>query len=327
MAANATLSVPSTTSNPMSSADSGSANGASHDERAQGDLDDGSSSLSDLGDRAGHEEMDRASIEGSDAIDTEAETERLDDSPPKQRKHPNVILTSANVTYAEPPSPPVDHALSKKIEDFSQFSPSNRILEVANDLLEPDSEGDRPLQTSDISSLEDSSEENGNAVPITPSSPRKRKRSSIEDDSLIRQELLEGPSSKAAKTFGSPSTGYPATLDDRISHPVQVEEVDQEDIDDTVVFPNNDLESKKAQQSTIPKQKYKKGRRKGKKPIGEELMAVDIRGSGAGSPGGLGEDIEAMYSNGEDAEMEDLGEGPEETENPMKNEEGCKSIL
>ena len=62
--------------------------------------DERSSSLSEIGDRPDHEEQEYSVQEYGDANDTEAETERLEDSPHKQRKYQNVILTSANRVYA-----------------------------------------------------------------------------------------------------------------------------------------------------------------------------------------------------------------------------------
>ena len=59
-------------------------------------LDDGSSSLSEIGDRAGHEDMARPAGNESDANDTEAETERLADSPQKQRKPAALVHTLTN---------------------------------------------------------------------------------------------------------------------------------------------------------------------------------------------------------------------------------------
>ena len=79
--------------------------------------DDRSSSLSEIGERGGRDEPDNEIEEPSDAIDTEAETERLEDSPQKIRKHQNVVLTQVNHTHEKPqgltatptlPSLPID---------------------------------------------------------------------------------------------------------------------------------------------------------------------------------------------------------------------------
>ena len=61
-----------------------------------GEADDRSSSLSEIEERGMIERLDIApSINGSDAGDTEAETERLEDSPYKVRSQQNVILTAS----------------------------------------------------------------------------------------------------------------------------------------------------------------------------------------------------------------------------------------
>ena len=55
-----------------------------------------SSSLSDIGNSKDPEVLAESSLsEQSDVNDTEAETERLDESPEKARKKQNVVLTSA----------------------------------------------------------------------------------------------------------------------------------------------------------------------------------------------------------------------------------------
>ena len=67
----------------------------------QADVDDRSSSLSELGERAGHEEVENVSHGDSEANDTEAETERLEESPQKQRELNNVVLASTNGIYGD----------------------------------------------------------------------------------------------------------------------------------------------------------------------------------------------------------------------------------
>ena len=79
-----------------------------------------SSSLSEIGERAGHDGAENASVNGLDAIDTEAETERLEDSPQKRRTQQNVLLTSTETTYQPHESPletsalPIPQALGGK---------------------------------------------------------------------------------------------------------------------------------------------------------------------------------------------------------------------
>ena len=64
-------------------------------ESVNGEVDDRSSSLSEIEERGMIERSDIAtSINGSDGGDTEAETERLEDSPHKVRSQQNVVLSA-----------------------------------------------------------------------------------------------------------------------------------------------------------------------------------------------------------------------------------------
>ena len=69
-----------------------------------------SSSLSDIEDRAedftAQSEQDFRTI-ASDPNDTEAETERLEDSPQKMRKTQNLLLTATNSTYGVEQNPQI----------------------------------------------------------------------------------------------------------------------------------------------------------------------------------------------------------------------------
>lgn len=102
----------------MSSAGLENATGLEDGERLQPEEDDRSSSLSELGDRAGMVHSPRT---GSEANDTEAETERLEDSPQKQR-HQDVLLTSTNGAYGDHQNLPIAHTLPANIDSPGLFS-------------------------------------------------------------------------------------------------------------------------------------------------------------------------------------------------------------
>ena len=104
MAANTESSVSRLAPQIMSNPDLDNATGVDDGEKVQAADDDRSSSLSELGDRAGIEHSSRAA---SEANDTEAETERLEDSPQKQRKQRNVVLSSTNGTHGDHQTQPV----------------------------------------------------------------------------------------------------------------------------------------------------------------------------------------------------------------------------
>ena len=108
MAANTVSSIPSISPQNLSNPDLEYATGVGNGENVQAADDDRSSSLSELGDRAGLEHYSRA---GSEANDTEAETERLERSPQKQRSQRNVVLTSTNGIYGDQKSQSVARIL------------------------------------------------------------------------------------------------------------------------------------------------------------------------------------------------------------------------
>ena len=111
MAANTVSSTPSISPPNISNPDLENATGVDNGENVLAADDDRSSSLSELGDRAGLEHYSRA---GSEANDTEAETERLESSPQKLRRQRNVVLTSTNGTYGDQQNQSVARTLPEK---------------------------------------------------------------------------------------------------------------------------------------------------------------------------------------------------------------------
>lgn len=70
---------------------------------AVSEADDRSSSLSEIEERGVSERLNPASLaNGSDMGDTEAETERLEDSPQKMRSQQNVVLMAGTPALNEP---------------------------------------------------------------------------------------------------------------------------------------------------------------------------------------------------------------------------------
>lgn len=73
-----------------------------HGESVVGEADNRSSSLSEIEDRGLTERLDSAAFaNGSEEEDTEAETERLEESPQKIRSEQNVVLSAAAHTTDE----------------------------------------------------------------------------------------------------------------------------------------------------------------------------------------------------------------------------------
>ena len=76
-----------------------------------------SSSLSEIDDHEGREELEiieRTNDDDIEANDTEAETERLEGTPLKGRKYQNVIFTADNQLLSSHLSPQVDLLLSEQ---------------------------------------------------------------------------------------------------------------------------------------------------------------------------------------------------------------------
>ena len=142
---------------------------------AGADVDDRSSSLSEIDGRPGHggsEDSNNRSRQDSAGEDTDAETERLEDSPHKPRKHQNVVLSFSkkNSLRASEPS----HARNEM-----EIPPNPRVSTGSN----PESKATNEIrfdQTSEISSLGDITE---NSRPASPAvrAGKKRKRS-VQDE-------------------------------------------------------------------------------------------------------------------------------------------------
>lgn len=299
MATGAVTSTPGMVPQTLSSVDLKYATGIEESDKAQAEADDRSSSLSDLGDRTVVEHSSHAGSE--EANDTEAETERLEDSPQKQRRHQDVVLTSVSGIY-----------------DDQQKPATARTIPEASSNLDAGSEAERHEQTSDISSVEDSGEESGKNLSRSSSNLVKRKRPSFEEDSASEQDVMHEPSAKAMKLFDGDTAEGSAKLGPLIQPVAPAEDYDMQVVADVALSPSNEKQSRKPQAPT--KQKHQKGKRKGKKTPDHETgntQNASMRTENAVEHGG---NAEAMYSNEEDAQMENMAEGVE-VENPVKMEE------
>lgn len=105
-------------------------NGIHFTRESTAEADDRSSSLSEIGDRIGNDNLvsSRSRLpNGSDPEDTEAETERLEESPQKPRKNQNVVMASTPHMFSNGTSPLSDHPLpinganAGKPEFFQEF--------------------------------------------------------------------------------------------------------------------------------------------------------------------------------------------------------------
>lgn len=86
----------------------GLVNGIQYNRDSTVEGDDRSSSLSEIGDRVGNDDLVSTRLGvagGSEANDTEAETERLEDSPQKILKHKDVVMVSSSHALSNGTSP------------------------------------------------------------------------------------------------------------------------------------------------------------------------------------------------------------------------------
>ena len=162
-----------------------------HEGAAESDRDDRSSSLSDLEDRPATERAAILHLRSSpppEEDDTEAETERLEESPQKHRKHQNVLL-SATAGIIEGQTGSETRSLNKDAEPIV-FALA--VVEQVSGNAQNGAE-DGIDQTSDISSLEDTVEGTSRQVSPTSMTGKKRKRSSHgtldESDNAIVRSL------------------------------------------------------------------------------------------------------------------------------------------
>ena len=140
--------------------------------QAGSDHDDRSSSLSDLEDRPGTEgtgTLNNKSSPVSEEEDTEAETERLENSPQKMRKQRNVVLSATSELSNGAQTVKVVSSDAHPIEDHTDEKHRKSKSDVISDIVDP---------TSDISSLGDSAE---GSAPDSPTSTSSKKRKREED--------------------------------------------------------------------------------------------------------------------------------------------------
>ena len=136
----------------------------------------------------------------------------------------------------------------------------------------PFSEVQRTEPTSEISSLAGSDQDIGKSLSPTPSSPWKRKRSSSGQRSLSDHDLLMEPSAKSTKLYRNTSA---STLVDEPFSVGTNRENNQEDFVDPESIAFAEPRSKISPETSQLKQKYPKGKRKGKKIIDDGLRIMN----------------------------------------------------
>ena len=270
------------------------------------DADARSSSLSDIEDGGANERLGLTHFDdASDAVDTEAETERLEDSPQKARKHQNVVLSVSTAGQQNG-----DTVVSQTVL-LTTESNSGKSLPLASTefkcliLQGMAIDGDTMLQTSDISSLEDSSEDG----PASPS--RKRKRSAASHSGRTSMETRAQAAGALASRTATPGR-------ERLDTPTIGEE--DNEAEGSVESQTNNVDIMQPIFSSTGKEPLPEGKRKAKKIKADQRQASERPVSSIGI---FVETVETRDSNGEDAEMEDVVDGAE-LEITVRNEEGSK---
>ena len=157
--------------------------------------DDRSSSLSDPDDRLVAEDTDpileKSSQVSEEEEDTEAETERLEESPDKPRQHKNVLLSAPERAPSGAGTPIIRTGIISPSGDLPREQDVEMADEVHSDIID---------QTSPISSLEDSIDEGSGLDSPSSSSSRKRKR---EDDATTDTTIKRAAMQLLANQLGN----------------------------------------------------------------------------------------------------------------------------
>ena len=296
-----------------------------HEETTSVVRDDRSSSLSDPEDRPIAEGIDTTQGNPSPASeddDTEAETERLEESPQKLRKRRIVVLNAAKKPIEERTQGngeqwnangnPIIHAGDRPIT----------IPSIGQSIIEDDG----MEQTSEISSLEDTAEEA--SEPESPSSVagRKRKRSSREaageKDSATVESLKRAASHLASSMSQNKSRpeipGLPSSVKDEMvgHHGYDDDEASLDGGEDANNLLHPTLFIQRKGQQFDKKRGSRNHEESESRAVSPGLEDVDFNGSV----------IDAVESIAGDADMEDIA--PEmENDTAIRNEEEGELLL
>lgn len=279
------------------------------------DQDDRSSSLSDIEERPVANGLEKVTMKSSPPLedyDTEAETERLEESPNKMRKQQNVVLSAS--------AQPSGTTLCVSDGNLGENTELRTVAAVlAHKNTHRDLEDDAMDQTSDISSLEDTADDTSRPNSPAGTSGKKRKRSS---QGTSAESDTSGLRSHKRAAIGL----HDATLNQQVR--LEVPELALDINDDTMpdhISEDGELsvDGEEAPNDFLQPtlHKHKKNSRFGTRIAQNGLLS---RSSRSVSPGI--DDADAIESNeaeesvGEDADIEDLVPGME-PETVARNEE------
>lgn len=303
------------------------AKGIEIDENTMVDEDDRSSSLTDLGDGGANEELDdahRGPVNDSDGNDTEAETERLEDSPQKLRKHKGVVLSlSANADDIGS-SPPAVQGPIHETEVIHRSYTTRDNIDVLQQVLEPEVANGDIDQVSDITSLEGSPRELSKVASPPTIAGKKRKRPSppafdekeprITNSILTSQKRLSESNLAGQLTNNTEETPRISPADDDDGNAL---------VDNRVLSDVGEDQGVTRQLLPSKAQKSKRGKRKGKKfkedDTGKSLLskgALEVSEDVIEEPNGT----DGAYNHEETIELDDIHDDAE-AEVIAKNEE------
>lgn len=264
-------------------------------------IDDGrSSSLSEIDDVSDHELSDYDSPKLEKAApenDSEAETERVEDSPNNDRLKRNIVLSASNG-----PSP----------SKLAQSTTYDDVEEDEEHVADDSPSKSRTRKNGIVDAIDETSGLEDSALSTESISKKRKRLGSLDDTGTDFGE--DEPLKKRRGSIKSDLSDPPP--DDMVLSPVPIEEESSKINEDTPAddIPESDL-------PTIPTKakKGKKGKRKGRK-VRDADEDTEVGGAGDGGP-------DAADDHLEDDDTAERGDEPDDGEAAAKQEEECEFLI
>ena len=176
-------------------------------------------------------------------------------------------------------------------------------------------------RSSDVSSLGGFKEEDKKALSGLPTSPKKRKRSSFEDDSSISSPeiIVDSYMITTEQARRQPCAG-PSSLEENTSQGMSAEEDGHLNPIDANTSPHDEITQTVSFRPDPARQKHRKGKRKGKRIYEDDMKSLLDKGTNeVDAIENIASD-EATSSNGGEVDLEDCPDIPEQ-ENTAKSTE------
>lgn len=290
--------------------------------------DDRSSSLSDIEDGPEHEQLEEDVPKQSQPqteADSEAETERIDDSPNKLRKQKDIVLSST--TFEKSPSKLI-HSVTMEVDGADiERALNGPVNDISSSPLASKSNGyaDALVKAQFTETVRE-------ARPSVEASTKKRKRTGSEGDASSQEGVEEQPLRKRTGSVKSDAQHEPLSseeelsvmaVEDRMSlEPAEEDDDEIETITEDVMAA--DEEGVDAKELSTKIQNTRRGKRKGRKSReAEDDLLEPAEEQGAQEAPSLDLHV-TRAENGSD--VEDVAEPEEEeddAETRAKNEEEC----